>query len=95
MLCYLALREHDLSDLQLRLAEKGLSSLGRLEGQVMVILEKVMRHLGVSVYNNTTSLCKPNTTDASPLLGRPRQGRNTRIMVTLDSSNIHQPERIG
>jgi hypothetical protein len=67
LLCYLALREHDLSDLQLRLAEKGLSSLGRLEGQVMVTLEKVMRHLGVSVYNNTTSLCKPNTTDALSL----------------------------
>src|SRR6266496_5460712 len=42
LLCYLALREHDLSDLQLRLAEQGLSSLGRLEGQVMVTLEKVM-----------------------------------------------------
>lgn len=35
LLCYLALREHDLSDLQLGLAEQGLSSLGRLEGQVM------------------------------------------------------------
>jgi len=100
LLCYLALREHDLSDLQLRLAEQGLSSLGRLEGQVMVTLEKVMRHLGISAYNITTSLCKTNTTDARSylekrsqlLLGRPRQGRNTRIMVTLDSSNIHQPE---
>jgi pyruvate kinase len=102
LLCYLALREHDLSDLQLRLAEQGLSSLGRLEGQVMVTLEKVMRNLGISAYNSTTSLCKTNTTDARPylekrsqlLLGRPRQGRRTRIMVTLDSSNIHQPELI-
>jgi len=32
MLCYLALREHDLSDLQLRLDDEGLSSLGMLEG---------------------------------------------------------------
>ena len=33
LLCYLALREHDLSDLQLQLAEQGFSSLGRLESQ--------------------------------------------------------------
>jgi hypothetical protein len=31
LLCYLALREHDLSDLQLKLAEQGLSSLGYVD----------------------------------------------------------------
>lgn len=33
LLAYLALRQHNLEDLQKELAEKGLSSLGRLEGQ--------------------------------------------------------------
>ena len=45
-------------------------------------------------------LCKSTATDAKLslakrsqlLLGRPREGRKTRIMVTLDSYNIHQPE---
>ena len=50
--------------------------------------------------HETTCLCKPTFTDArlslakrsQLLLGRAREGRKTRIMVTLDSSNIHQPE---
>lgn len=99
MLCYLALREHDLSDLQLKLAEQGLSSLGRLESQVIVSIEKVIKSLGLSPHE-TDSLCKSNSTDArlslskrsQSLLGRSREGRRTRIMVTLDSCNIHQPE---
>jgi pyruvate kinase len=99
LLCYLALREHDLSDLQLELAEHGLSSLGRLESQVIVSIEKVIKNLGLSPHE-THSLCKSTSTDAKLslakrsqlLLGRPREGRKTRIMVTLDSYNIHQPE---
>jgi pyruvate kinase len=99
LLCYLALREHDLSDLQLKLAEQGLSSLGRLESQVIVSIEKVIKSLGSSPHE-PDNLCKPNSTDArlsllkrsQSLLGRSREGRRTRIMVTLDSSNIHQPE---
>jgi pyruvate kinase len=99
LLSYIALREHDLSDLQLKLAEHGLSSLGRLESQVLVSIEKVIMNLGLSPHE-TPSLCKPTFTDArltlakrsQLLLGRTRGGRETRIMVTLDSSNIHQPE---
>ena len=99
LLCYLALRENDLSYLQLELAEQGLSSLGRLESEVIVSIEKVMKNLGLAPYE-THNLCKPTYTDArtwlakrsEQLLGRPREGRKTRIMVTLDSSNIHQPE---
>jgi len=99
LLSYIALREHDLSNLQLNLAERGLSSLGRLESEVIVSIEKVIENLGLPRYE-TDSLCRPTFTEArlslakrsQLLLGRPREGRKTRIMVTLDSSNIHQPE---
>jgi pyruvate kinase len=99
LLSYIALREHDLSDLQLKLAEQGLSSLGRLESQVLVSIEKVIMNMGLSPHE-TPFLCKPTFTEAritlakrsQLLLGRTREGRETRIMVTLDSSNIHQPE---
>lgn len=99
LLCYLALREHDLSDLQLKLAEQGLSSLGRLESQVMVSIEKVIRNLGLPL-QESNSLCRPTFAYARSsivkrsqlLLGRSREKRKTRIMVTLDSTNTHQPE---
>src|SRR5215831_16773187 len=99
LLSYVALREHDLYDLQLKLAEQGLSSLGRLESQVLVSVEKVIMNLGLPSHE-TPCLCKPTFTDArltlakrsQLLLGRTREGRETRIMITLDSSNIHQPE---
>src|SRR5215467_2765129 len=58
LLSYIALREHDLSDLQLKLAEQGLSSLGRLESQVLVSVEKVIMNLG-SPPHETPCLCKP------------------------------------
>ncbi len=101
LLCYLALREFDLTDLQLNLADKGLSSLGRLECHVISSIEKVISNLGMSPLSSD-SLCRPSFSDAritlnnrsQLLLGRPRQGRSTRIMVTLDSTNIHQPELI-
>ena len=42
---YLALREHDLTDLQYRLAARGLSSLGRSEGQVALALDTLIATL--------------------------------------------------
>lgn len=101
LLCYLALREYDLSDLQLRLAEHGLSSLGTLEGQVLTSIEHVLKHFGIPAIS-TSSLCKITSKDASSLLskrselmfGSSGNGRRTHIMVTLDSSDIHQHELI-
>ncbi|MGB7954144.1 MAG: pyruvate kinase, partial [Candidatus Nitrosopolaris sp.] len=101
LLCYLALRKHDLSDLQLRLAEQGLSSLGMLEGEVLFSIEQVLKHFGIHP-GNTSSLCKINSKSASLLLGKrskllfgsPRNGRRTYIMVTLDSTDIYQHELI-
>ena len=96
LLCYLALREYDLSDLQLRLAEQGFSSLGTLEGQVLTSIEHVLKHFGIPAIS-TSSLCKISSKDASLLLskrselmfGSSRKDRRTQIMVTLASSDIH------
>lgn len=44
LLCYLTFRKHNLENLQMRLAEQGLSSLGRLEGHVINGVELVLRH---------------------------------------------------
>jgi pyruvate kinase len=98
LLAYLALREHDLQDLQLELAERGLSSLGRLEGSVLHSLRKVMGHLGIEPPD--TPLIAPDFAQAQSilsrrstlLLGRPRPHHHTRIMVTLDPDVVRQPE---
>ncbi|WP_243138112.1 pyruvate kinase [Heliorestis acidaminivorans] len=98
LLAYIALRRHDLFDLQLELAEFGLSSLGRLEECVLTSIEKVLKHLATPVPDyllhktdskNARLLASKR---ARKLFGRPRRGRNTRIMVTLDSSYSDHPE---
>lgn len=96
LLAYLALRDHDLQDLQLELAEIGLSSLGRLESNVLTSLQRVMEHVGGTF--PPTSLALPDSAKAQSLLaqrsrallGRPRAGRGTRIMVTLDAGVMRQ-----
>lgn len=96
LLAYLALRDHDLQDLQLELAEIGLSSLGRLESNVLTSLQRVMEHVGGTF--PPTSLALPDSARAQSLLaqrsrallGRPRAGRSTRIMVTLDAGVLRQ-----
>jgi len=47
LFCYLALRKQNISDLQPRLAEEGLSSLGTLESHVLVGIERVLKHFGI------------------------------------------------
>ena len=98
LLAYLALREHDLQDLQLELAERGLSSLGRLESSVLHSLRKVIAHVGIE--STDTPLMVPDFAQAQSilsrrsalLLGRPRPHHHTRIMVTLDPDVVRQPE---
>jgi pyruvate kinase len=55
----LALRQYNLEDLQVNLAEAGLSSLGRLEGQVLTSIERVLKHFKQSSlklpFNNKTN----------------------------------------
>ncbi len=101
LLCYLVLRKHDLLDLQLGLAEQGLSSLGMLESHVLTSIEHILKHFGIRPVN-TSSLCRIDSQSGGSLLARRSEllfgpagkGRSTRIMVTLDSSDIHQHDLI-
>lgn len=92
---YVALRRRDLRPLQQRLAELGLSSLGRSESHVLENLDLVIRLLAQAVgadvgaqaaeaayseYSKGRDLLQQNT-DA--LFGAPSAKRSVRIMVTL------------
>lgn len=92
LLHYLALRQHDIRELQEQLAQLGLSSLGRAEGHVLASLQAVQRQLcqlascqvqprrlAVSFFENRTLLA----THTHDLLGSKPAHRSTRIMVTL------------
>jgi pyruvate kinase len=97
LLCYLALRRHDIRPLQLRLAALGLSSLGRAESHVGATVDavlKVLHHLvqrpgppSVSeeevpgVDFATGEELLAEHTEA--LLGPAAPGRSVRIMVTM------------
>ena len=97
LLHYLALRQCDLRPLQGRLAELGLSSLGRSESHVLASVEAVL----VTLHQLAGSAAEPDfSTPAGPgfkqgpgllqqhavdLLGKPMAGRNTHIMVTMPS----------
>jgi pyruvate kinase len=92
LLHYLALRRHDEHDLQRRLTELGLSSLGRCEPHVMASLVSIhsmicARELalpeGTLDFRAGRAALDLNT-DA--LFGARPKGRVPRIMVTLDTS---------
>ncbi|QXM23557.1 hypothetical protein KO353_09470 [Elioraea tepida] len=92
--CYLALRRHDISDLQESLAAFGLSSLGRLEGHVMASLESVCATLGRLVGAPRPGRWRPGKIAVSGaalrqaqrrFFGPDRIGARARIMVTLPS----------
>lgn len=84
LLAYLALRDHDLQDLQLELADIGLSSLGRLESNVLTSLQRVMEHIGGTFPQSSLALPDSPTARALlaqrslALLGRPRAKPKTR-----------------
>lgn len=97
LLHYLALRRHDVRELQERLAALGLSSLGRTESHALDSLQAVMTilhrlHHGQAPKraevefgcdrNEGRRLLDRNT---ELLLGPPPEGRNVRIMVTMPS----------
>lgn len=97
---YLALRQHDLRDLQLELAALGLSSLGRCESRVLESLDAViailaaaqgLSHKGPSYeafYAGDMAL--EQHTEA--LFGPPSPHRRARIMMTLPGEAAEQPE---
>ncbi len=96
---YLELRTHDVRSLQIELAEVGLSSLGRLESQVEAALTAVDRAVrrqlhGPQASAGSTALDYDVSElalshNADLLLGRPREGRRTRILVTLPTEAAH------
>ena len=94
---YLAVRRHDVRDLQRDLAALGLSSLGRMEAHVMASLDavrEVLLLLRGSPVPPDPMVAAPvgfDTGDALlaehslSILGARRPQRNTRIMVTMPS----------
>ncbi len=92
---YLALRRHDVRELQTRLALLGLSSLGRTESHVLTAVQTVHRVLNALLGNNGVPPCpaepavgidegrKLLEAHTEALLGPAPAGRKVRIMVTM------------
>lgn len=92
---YLALRAHELRDLQLVLTRFGLSSLGRSESRVMATLDALLANLSVlSTQSAAARAPYPSEAEmfqgartieatATALFGAARNQRETRILVTL------------
>src|ERR1019366_5088204 len=94
LLQYLALRGHDLRELQDPLAELGLSSLGRTEGHVQATIDAVLDALNALVRYPPPPRPSPASTGfarsrtvlagrTAALLGPVPRTRTTRIMVTM------------
>ncbi|MGW9113729.1 pyruvate kinase [Microbacterium sp. NPDC055683] len=89
---YLALRTRDLRPLQARLSDVGLSSLGRMEADVLRNLDAVTALIDAALGDAGTGETADEEDDrgalrthADDLLGRATHARTTRIMVTLPS----------
>ncbi len=103
---YLAVRRHDVRQLQDELARLGLSSLGRMEAHVMASLQAVLEVLHALRGEPVPSILAeepPVTFDtgdallaehANAILGAPEQGRGTRIMVTMPGEAANDPDLI-
>jgi pyruvate kinase len=102
---YLALRRHDLRELQDRLAALGLSSLGRAESCVAATLENVAELLARSAETPLPARGgAPTVTHAeghrllerntAALLGPPRRSRHVRILVTMPSEAADDAELV-
>ncbi len=104
---YVALRQHDLRDLQSELASVGLSSLGRSEAHVLASLDAVLwalsRMSGVDRRRGPSSnlapvdfrvgreLLRRNTQE---MFGARPEGRDVRIMVTMPSEAASDPDLV-
>ncbi len=92
---YLAFRLHDVRELQIKLSDLGLSSMGRAERKVQATIDTVLTHLHrlsgkewnpkekpPFCYQEGRRLLEENT---NAMLGDPMPGRRVRIMVTMPS----------
>lgn len=103
LLHYLALRSTDLRELQLELAQHGLSTLGRSEAQVEASLRATTR-AACALAGRTPPETEPEisfdygapqlSANAEALFGPKSPGRTTRIMVTLPSEAATDPELV-
>jgi len=103
---YLALRQHDLRPLQERLADLGLSSLGRGEAHILDNLNSVIAMLSRLVGGDTAGVVNPEVvvsmteglrileSHTEQLFGPSPTGRNVRIMVTLPVEAAHDYELV-
>jgi pyruvate kinase len=92
---YLTLRGHDIRGLQESLAEMGLSSLGRAQEHVITTVERVLDTLDLLAGDGGRHRTEAAVSfgggretleaNALALLGPPRPGRDTRILVTMPS----------
>jgi pyruvate kinase len=91
---YMALRRHDIRDLQSRLAQAGLSSLGRSESHVLVTLDRVLGMLALARGEQPADQIEAPpvgfregdrllASNAASLLGPARPHRAVRIVVTM------------
>jgi len=105
LLHYLAMRRRDLRALQLQLAARGLSSLGRAESQALAGVGAVLaivRNLRGDTLGPGDELSIPSVlggrelleANTCALLGTPPPGRDVRIMVTMPSEAADDPDLI-
>ena len=102
---YLALRGHDVREVQVALAELGLSSLGRCEAHVLPTFDAIIAMLGRALAlerdssrSSPTSISEASAAgrttlqrNSSALFGSPLAGRHARIMVTLPAEAADDP----
>lgn len=101
---YLALREHDLRELQRALIPLGVSSVGRSEAHVLASLDAVTCAVAALAGRSMTSVRRPSPRQffrgedrlaaAMSLLGTDLPGRQGHIMATLGSDAASGPEVI-
>jgi pyruvate kinase len=101
---YVELRRHDIRELQHRLGQLGLSSLGRSEAHVLATVDAVLEALDALAGNARSHETSASVgfgegdfllaANAVDLLGPHAPGRAARIMVTLPSEAAHEPDLV-
>ena len=100
---YIALRGHDLTDLQYRLVARGLSSLGRSEARVAPSLDALIATLrrltGDASAPYPAAVARPGASEldaeADRMFGkRPKGAPRVRVMATLPPEAATQPELV-
>jgi pyruvate kinase len=105
LLHYIALRQVDVRGIQQRLHRLGLSSLGRAERHTRSSIRLILKNLKKLYFNESCTLIEEQAdfdrSDAMfdqhvrDLLGEARDGRSTRIMVTLSATTATDPQLVA